>query len=139
GPILRTAVRTLRAIKRPLHKPVPRWRDGFGTSMKRLRSHLAQSGLTGIARGLLRRFERAIARWRDEALDRKYDIDTRGIVEAYATDHIGEHGEHSTGHEPIQRLLFARMLKLLPGDIRQFTFADFVSGTGRAAIHAAHW
>ena len=72
-------------------------------------------------------------------MDRKYGIDTRGIVEAHETDHIGEHGSHSTGHEPIQRLLFLRMIKNLPVDLSKFTFVDFGSGKGRAVILAAHF
>jgi SAM-dependent methyltransferase len=79
------------------------------------------------------------SRWRDDATDRKYGIDTRGIVEAHETDHVGEHGSHSTGHEPIQRLLFLRMLRELPIDLSKFTFVDFGSGKGRAVILAAHF
>lgn len=76
--------------------------------------------------------------WRDDAMDRRYGIDTRGIVEAHEVDHVGEHGAQSNGHEPIQRLLFEQMLDAAAPDYRASTFIDFGSGKGRALILAAH-
>ena len=71
-------------------------------------------------------------------MDRRYGIDTRGIVEANEVDCVGEHGAQSNGHEPIQRLLFERMLDAAAPDYAACTFIDFGSGKGRAVILAAH-
>jgi len=108
-------------------------------SISKIWAHLRHEGLMRtLARGASVVTNRWSS-WRDGAMDRKYGIDTRGIVEAYETDHVGEHGSQSTGHEPIQRLLFLEMIKRLPVDVSNYTFVDFGSGKGRAVILAAHF
>jgi SAM-dependent methyltransferase len=109
------------------------------SSLTRTWSHLRRDGLLRTAAKAGRVVTNRWSRWRDDATDRKYGIDTRGIVEAHETDHVGEHGSHSTGHEPIQRLLFLKMLRELPVELSKFTFVDFGSGKGRAVILAAHF
>jgi SAM-dependent methyltransferase len=107
--------------------------------LKKARSYLRREGLTRTLAKAIGVVGNRWSRWRDDAMDRKYGIDTRGIVEPHETDHVGEHGCHSMGHEPIQRLLFLKMIKQLQLDLTQFTFVDFGSGKGRAVILAAHF
>lgn len=107
--------------------------------LKKIWGHLRREGATQTLARAAGVIGHRWSRWRDDAMDRAYGIDTRGIVEANETDHVGEHGSHSTGHEPIQRLLFLQMIKQLPVDLSKFTFVDFGSGKGRAVILAAHF
>src|SRR3954470_13614617 len=108
------------------------------SSMKKIWTHLRRKGLAQTIATVGGAITHRWSKWRDDAMDRRYGIDTRGIVEPHETDHIGEHGSHSTGHEPIQRLLFLKMIKQLELDLAKFTFVDFGSGKGRAVILAAH-
>jgi SAM-dependent methyltransferase len=102
-------------------------------------AHLRHDGIARTLALAFRVVSNTVDRWRDDAVDRKYGIDTRGVVEPYETDHIGEHGGHSTGHEPIQRVLFLKIIRSLRIDPQEFTFVDFGSGKGRAVILAAHF
>lgn len=96
--------------------------DGFGQTVK----------------AVLRRLRSRFRRWSDAALDRRYGIDTCGVIEPEELDSIGEHAEFSTGHEPIQPSVFTAMFRSLPLEHPEYTFIDFGSGKGRAVIMAAH-
>ncbi len=108
------------------------------STLKKIGSRLRRDGIGATlkaARGFaLHRWQT----WRDDAMDRRYGIDTRGIIEANEVDCVGEHGAQSNGHEPIQRLLFERMLDAAAPNYAECTFIDFGSGKGRAVILAAH-
>lgn len=77
--------------------------------------------------------------WKDGAFDRRYGTDTQGIIEPFELDHVGPHGAHSTGHQPIQTPLFHRMIERVGMDMPSTDFIDFGSGKGRAVLLAAHY
>ena len=106
--------------------------------LKKIGSRLRRDGIGATFKAVHGFLHHQWHAWRDEAMDRRYGIDTRGIVEANEVDCIGEHGTQSNGHEPIQRLLFERMLDAAAPDYAACTFIDFGSGKGRAVILAAH-
>lgn len=99
------------------------------------------------SRGLLKTLLRLphIARntwyhWIDTSLDRKYGIDTQGIIDDMAALNAPESARaHANGYEGIQIPVFKRILKTLPLDPREYVFIDFGSGKGRACIMAAKW
>ena len=81
------------------------------------------------ARRLYQRFED----WRDDAVDRKYGIDTRGTLDS-APIVARDHRYH---YAPIQLAVFERIMAALPADPAALTFVDFGSGKGRALVLAA--
>jgi SAM-dependent methyltransferase len=105
--------------------------------VKRVRAH-------GVRRTLGYALEVAADRrldWIDAGFDRRYGTDTGGII-----DDMGALGVHAgrrdsaRGYQGIQIPVFRRILKDL-GDLGfeppRFTFVDFGSGKGRAAMMAA--
>lgn len=78
-------------------------------------------------------------RWSDGSMDRRYGLSTQGIHEPEDLDCVGDHGVHSTGHEPIQIPLFREMMVRANVDHERTMFIDFGSGKGRAIILAAHY
>ncbi len=107
--------------------------------LDRLRTLARRHGclsLPGLALFVLRRRAR---QWADGAFDRRYGTDTQGIIEPHELDHVGPHGAHSTGHQPIQTALFHRMIAQVDVDMPSTDFIDFGSGKGRAVMLAAHY
>jgi SAM-dependent methyltransferase len=84
---------------------------------------------TRAARKLFDRYEE----WRDDAVDRKYGIDTRGTLES-APIVARDHRYH---YAPIQLAVFEQIMQALPADPAGLTFIDFGSGKGRALVLAA--
>lgn len=91
---------------------------------------------TGVA---FKHLKHLFRHWSDVAFDRRHGIDTTGVVEPEDLDSIGEHGNFSTGYEPIQHRVFTAMFRSLPLEYGEYTFIDFGSGKGRAVIMAAHF
>src|SRR4051794_31867136 len=84
-----------------------------------------------IARRVVARY----GEWRDDSLDRKYGIETRGAeVPAATSDGLAPHGYY---YEPIQLAVFNRIMRALPHDPAGLAFVDFGSGKGRALVLAA--
>ena len=76
--------------------------------------------------------------WQEERLDRKYGIDTRGVVDDLAA--LGARGEsltHAYGYEPVQPAMFRTILHAACVDPGEYAFVDFGSGKGRALVLAA--
>lgn len=103
----------------------------------KLRRQLHRRGVWGTLKALPAYI---VDRWRaraDEEIDRKYGIDTGGVLEKEALGGRGEHTESSTGYEAIQVLLFRRIMRDLPVKPEECAFVDFGSGKGRALLMAA--
>jgi SAM-dependent methyltransferase len=90
--------------------------------------------------GLVQRVRGRYGEWRDGALDRKYGIQTGGVVTDMgpmrAPSESARHGNH---YEPIQLDVFRRIMAALPIRPATYTFVDFGSGKGRALLLAAQY
>lgn len=78
--------------------------------------------------------------WTNSQLDRKYNIDTQGIIDdlnVLAPTSIA--AKNANGYEGIQIPVFKRILKHLRINPAEYTFVDLGSGKGRACIMAAEW
>lgn len=106
-------------------------------ALRALRDRVRSDGLVGAAARYPALLRDRLRAGYDDACDRCSGIDTRGILEPQDVDSIGQNSAHSTGHEPIQRLCFAQMLRFSPVEYTQYTFVDFGSGKGRAVLLAA--
>ncbi len=84
-----------------------------------------------IARRVVARY----GEWRDDSLDRKYGIDTRGAAMPAAAS--AGRAPHGYPYEPIQLAVFNRIMRALPHDPAGLAFVDFGSGKGRALVLAA--
>lgn len=108
-------------------------------ALRAIRDHVRSDGLVETAAICPALLRNRLHAWYDDARDRCSGIDTRGILEPHDIDNVGQNGAHSTGHEPIQRLCFAQMLRFSPVEYTQYTFVDFGSGKGRAVLLAARF
>lgn len=79
--------------------------------------------------------------WRrrvDASLDKKFGIDTQGIVlDPRKLGGIGPHIDNSTGYQPIQIPVFRDVMRALPVAPSRYVFVDYGSGKGRAVLLAA--
>ena len=88
----------------------------------------------------MRRVRDRYAEWRDGALDRRYGIDTCGVITDMRPLCItSRNASHGNSYEPIQLRAFQRIMAALPIPPEGFTFVDFGSGKGRALLLAAQY
>ena len=118
--------------------------------MNKIQRLLAIHGVVGTVRlfiakaiGLLlyltpaRRRARAAARDRDLAFDRKWGVDTSGMMIPSASDVVGSSWEFGSRYQGVDVESLEQKLRDLEIDFQQFTFVDFGSGKGRAVLVAA--
>jgi SAM-dependent methyltransferase len=89
---------------------------------------------------LVRRLRNRYGEWRDGALDRRYGVQTGGVITDMRLVCIrSQNAGHGNHYEPIQLRVFRRMMAALPIRPEAFTFVDFGSGKGRALLLAAQY
>lgn len=84
-----------------------------------------------------RRRARAAARERDLAFDRKWGVETSGMMIPDAQDVVGQSWEFGSRYQGIDVESLEQTLRKLEIDFGQFTFVDLGSGKGRAVLVAA--
>lgn len=100
-------------------------------------------GIAGLARATGRHLcwrlgLNGYARWRDGQIDRRFGIDTRGVIKNL--DSLGIKGvarKEATFYEAVQEDTFLDAVATAGVDPRQYDFIDFGSGKGRALVLAA--
>lgn len=103
-------------------------------------NRIKSKSLTEVLRLLPKLARNSWYHWVNSQLDRKYDIDTQGIIDdldVLAPTSIT--AQNANGYEGIQIPVFRRILKNLSVNPTEYTFIDFGSGKGRACIMAAEW
>jgi SAM-dependent methyltransferase len=99
----------------------------------------ARSGGVGeLARVTRRSASGRYANWRDGRIDRRFGIDTRGIIKDL--DSLGIEGaarKDVTQYEPVQVDVFQDIVAVAAVNPRHYDFIDFGSGKGRALVLAA--
>jgi len=78
-----------------------------------------------------------IFNYMDSAIDRKYGIETSGIVSANNLEANSENLRYAVWYEPMPEKIFRRIMGYLNIDFGAFEFIDFGSGKGRVLIMAA--
>jgi predicted RNA methylase len=73
----------------------------------------------------------------DREFDRKYGVETCGIVHPSESVVAGSNWIHGIRYEPVDQVLFAHIIKELSIPYEEFIFVDFGSGKGRALLLAA--
>lgn len=100
-------------------------------------------GIAGLARATGRHLcwrlgLNGYANWRDGRIDRRFGIDTRGIITNL--DSLGIEGaarKEATFYEAVREDIFLDVVAFAGVDPRQYDFIDFGSGKGRALVLAA--
>ena len=100
-------------------------------------------GIAGLARATSRHVCWRLgldgcAHWLDARIDRRFGIDTCGVITNL--DSLGIEGaarKEATFYEPVQEDVFLDMLATAEVDPGQYDFIDFGSGKGRALVLAA--
>ena len=85
---------------------------------------------------LRRRLAGRYEEWRDRALDRRYGIDTCSSGN-HAAEVASLQPYRGYPYEPIQLVVFRRIMQALPAVPSELTFVDFGCGKGRALVLAA--
>jgi hypothetical protein len=71
--------------------------------------------------------------------DRKYHVDTSGIVHLGELTCEGDNKTHGVWYEPTPIRTLKCMFSSLPADLSNFTFIDFGSGKGRTILYASNY
>jgi SAM-dependent methyltransferase len=112
--------------------------QGAGRLTGKALARLRGEGWRGVLDGV-RKFARArYEDWVEASLDRKYGIDTCGILEDIAA--LGGSGRHladTMPYEPIDIPKFRRTMRIAVDDPAAFDFVDYGCGKGRALVLAA--
>ena len=118
----------------------PDTKDFFGFWIfRKLFRHIREFGI-GETAGLIRKNLASAARryinWR---FDRKYQVDTSGVVFlSYLTCESGNKA-HGVWYEPTPIKTLKHMFAPLPADLGNFTFVDYGSGKGRTLLYASNY
>ena len=119
---------------------------GFSTLTRRAYRSIVRRGLTGTLVHLAKRpFAQGPPDWsrpdgdavEDEAFDRKYDVETAGIVRLKTLKVPDPNWVYGIDYEPVSAGLFRRAMADLDVAFASFTFVDLGSGKGKALLLAA--
>jgi hypothetical protein len=115
--------------------------------MDRIRRSVAQRGFIGTAQLcvvqvlwiILPRFRRTEAQRErvDAEFDRKYGVDTGGVVRPKADEVVGGHWAFGGNYQAVDPSMFLNFLGKLNLPFPEFTFIDFGSGKGRTLLLAS--
>lgn len=112
---------------------------GSGSIGARLRRALAQRGLVGTARLAVRYVRLRAPRWaayvREVRFDRRYGVDTRGVL--YHADTTDQSYRDAHHYEGVARRPFRAGVDATGADPSRSTFIDIGCGKGKALILAA--
>lgn len=102
-------------------------RDGFLVA--------AANGLRKLGGRTLARLQNAF----DGRIDRRYSLDTRGIIHPADMPFANPHKEHATNYQPTTERTFRSMMAPLPRSLAGFDFVDIGCGKGRVLFYASEW
>ena len=98
-------------------------------------------GVRGAVRQALHRARRVPARRRnarrDAAFDRRYGVETAGVVHLATLDVVGGNRNFGVSYEGVDPTRFQTIVGTLPIAYDEYTFVDLGSGKGRALVLAA--
>lgn len=86
-----------------------------------------------------RLLSRSMRLYIDQRFDRKYGVDTSGIINTASLDISADKKKTSKEYQPTPVKAIRRILKSLTIDHSQYTFVDFGSGKGRVLLLASEY
>jgi hypothetical protein len=111
---------------------------GFWACHKLVR-HLQRFGV-GETTQLIRKNIAAFARqYLNRRFDRKFHVDTAGVVQLSELTCDGGNKVHGVWYEPTPIKTLQSMFAPLPADLSDFTFVDYGSGKGRTMLYASNY
>lgn len=106
---------------------------------RRLLECLKARGIAETA-GLVRKNLAECARqYLNRRFDRKFNVDTSGVVQLAELTCAGENKAYGVWYEPTPIRTLKCMFALLQGDLSTYTFIDFGSGKGRTMLYASNF
>jgi hypothetical protein len=75
----------------------------------------------------------------DKKYDKKYGVDTSGVIQAENLEGKNKNVEFANRYEPTSVNTFYQIMNQLPINFREFTFIDFGSGRGRVLLLASNY
>ena len=90
--------------------------------------------------GLIRK--NVVEYWRrylNRRFDKRYNVETSGIVQLAEVTCDSENKQHGVWYEPTPIRTLECMFSLLPADVSDLTFIDFGSGKGRTILYASNF
>lgn len=75
--------------------------------------------------------------WRDARIDRRFGLDTGGVIPLASLGATGTRYQGAHDYEPVTPGMFDAMVAAAAIEPREFTFVDYGSGKGRALVLAA--
>ncbi|MBS1806652.1 MAG: class I SAM-dependent methyltransferase [Acidobacteria bacterium] len=79
------------------------------------------------------------ARRMDREFDKKFGVDTQGIIELEGLQITGENLRHGSGYEQTKPADFEKLMSALKIRYEDFVFVDFGSGKGRGLLLASNY
>ena len=115
--------------------------DGHGKGImevsQRLIASLKDRGVNATIRAVTKRLDREIRIFADKRFDRRFGVDTRGIMDKEHLDISAAQKRGALHYEPTPVPAIQYMLKLLHLDYSEYTFIDYGSGKGRVLLLAS--
>ena len=106
---------------------------------RKLLTSLKERGIKGTIREIIYRLNIRIRVFADRRFDRKYGVDTRGIIRIQSLDININQKKTGYWYEPTPIPALKFMLKMLEIDRSKYTFIDFGSGKGRVLLLASEY
>lgn len=115
---------------------------------RKVHRSLKRRGLWGTLERCAKEPFYVISEWRPSRLrnrraqrefDRRFRVDTAGVISLSALDVANEHWESGFSYEPTDSENFKAVIGELPIRYEDFTFTDFGSGKGKALLLAAEF
>jgi hypothetical protein len=128
-------------VNPPVHQePAPVVKDALGLWVgRKLVRHLRTFGI-GETTLLVRKNAAAVARsYLNRRFDRKYHVDTAGLVQLSQLTCDSDNKTHGVWYEPTPIKTLQHMFSPLPADLSTFTFIDYGSGKGRTILYASNY
>ena len=82
---------------------------------------------------------RKIQKYFDGKMDRRYGLDTQGIIFPSAMPFTSPHKKFSCNYQPTTEHTFRHLMSYLPDKLAGFDFIDIGCGKGRVLFYAADW
>jgi Methyltransferase domain len=106
---------------------------------RKLVQHLRQFGMVETALLIRKNIAECAFRYFNWRFDRKYHVDTSGLVYLSEVTCESSNKVHGVWYEPTPVKTLRCMFSPLPADLSDFTFVDFGSGKGRTLLYASNY
>jgi SAM-dependent methyltransferase len=114
-------------------------RDPFGLwACRKLLIYLRQFGVKETLGLLQKNISYLMRQYRNWRFDRKFHVDTSGLIELATLTSESENKQFGIRYEPTPIRTLEWMFSSLPANLSDWTFVDFGSGKGRTILYASN-